>query len=78
MNPISRLAIKYKQHYYEAEVDKPKGYQVSLVLMGLFLLAAVSIGFSSPGKAIATFVVLSLFLAFFPFIFPNGNENKKA
>ncbi len=74
MNRIALLASKYKQHFYEAEVDKPKGFQTTLVLMGLFLLSVVSLGFSSPEKGIIAFAGLSLFFAIFPYIFPQENK----
>jgi len=74
MNRLVLLGTKYKQHFYDAGVDNPKGFQITLVLMGLFLLTVVSIGLSTPDKAMITFVVLALSFAFFPLIFPKDTE----
>jgi hypothetical protein len=74
MNRITLLATRYKQHFYDAEVDQPKGFQMTLVLMGLFLMAVVSVGFSSPEKAVIAFIGLALFFAVFPYIFPRETE----
>ena len=71
MNKFATVAaLKYKKHFYEAQVDKPKGFQITLVLMGLFLMGVVSLGLSSKTIAIVVFLFLSLFFAIFPYLFP--------
>ncbi|MBV1870893.1 MAG: hypothetical protein KUG76_08285 [Gammaproteobacteria bacterium] len=70
MNHIRNLGLKYKQHFYSAQVDKPSGFQITLYLLGLFLLCAVGFEFTTPRKAALVFIVLSLFFSVFPLIFP--------
>ena len=74
MSFLSLLGNKYKYYFYKAEVDKPRGFQYSIVLMGIFLIAVVELGFSTTDKAILVFILLSLFLAIFPYVFPKDKN----
>ncbi len=70
MNVFRKLACSYKYNYYSAKVNTIAGYQMSVVLAGAFLLAVVLIGLTEPSKAFGVFIVISLWLAVYPFIFP--------
>jgi len=73
MNQLTYLCRKYKEHFYLAEVDKPRGYQISLILMAAFLFSTVAIGFASMKIALFVYTVLCLFLAVFPYLFPKND-----
>lgn len=70
MSHVRNFGLKYKQHFYGAQVDKPRGFQLTLFLLALFLLFAVGFEFTTPKKAALVFIVLSLFFSIFPLIFP--------
>lgn len=73
MNQLHLVFRKYKEHFYLAEVDKPRGFQISIVLMAVFLFTAVGIGFTSLHKALFVYAALCFFLAIFPYLFPRDN-----
>ena len=75
MNRIVLLAQNFKKHFYAAGVDKPKGFQITIFLMGAFLLVAVLSGLTSPEKASGVFFALSIFYMAFPLVFPKSKSD---